>query len=517
MKLFFFIAIFFTLFVSCMKIQSNNPFDSECPKQLFTPTSFQAVQSSDGIELSWSQVTKNITGYKIMRGINNGAPITIGILPKDSTHLLDTTVSMGTTNKYTLLAYAGSNESNIVPVEIPINILVQTTLPTQVTTNSAILNGILKTAPGVSIRTQGFSWKNSNVTLGFIGAGVYNVPLTNLLPNTIYTYRAFAVTNDNLTVQGKEITFTTLPLSLAILNTATPNPITSSFATIGGSITYDGGSPITESGLVYSNSPNPTITNSKIINTTAKNDFLMTISSLSPLTTYYVRTYAINSQGVSYGNQVTFKTTAQTINSGSVSDIDGNVYKTINIGNQVWMAENLKTTKYNNGAIIPNITDSLIWGNLTSGAFCWFNNSISNKSIYGGLYNYYAVNTGNLCPIGWHVPSDLEWESLISFLGGTSIAGGKMKEVGTLNWLAPNVGATNSSGFTGKPDVRRSNLVFSSNYKTSCMWWSSTFVPSNNPNYTTGYTYYLVNSSTSVSKGFGNMKSDGILVRCVGN
>ena len=152
----------------------------------------------------------------------------------------------------------------------------------------------------------------------------------------------------------------------------------------------------------------------------------------------------------------------------TVTDIDGNIYHTVTIGTQVWMVEDLKTTKFNDGTLIPLVTDTAVWNNLISAGFCWFQNDAATyKATYGAIYNWHAVNTGKLAPVGWHVPTDTEWKILEMNLGmsqaqadttgwarGTD-EGGKMKEAGTLHWLPPNAGATNSSGFTGLPAGER--------------------------------------------------------------
>jgi uncharacterized protein (TIGR02145 family) len=140
-----------------------------------------------------------------------------------------------------------------------------------------------------------------------------------------------------------------------------------------------------------------------------------------------------------------------------VTDIDGNTYPTVKICDQTWMAKNLDVARYRNGDIIPQVTDPTQWANLTTGAWCWYNNdSATFGSVYGRLYNWYAVNDQRgLAPAGWHVPSDLEWTTLSNCLGGANIAGGKMKEVGTTHWWSPNSGATNSSGFSSLPGGNR--------------------------------------------------------------
>ena len=160
-------------------------------------------------------------------------------------------------------------------------------------------------------------------------------------------------------------------------------------------------------------------------------------------------------------------------NSGTFTDPrDGETYKWVRIGSQVWMAENLKATKYYDGTSIPNVTDNAAWTSLTSGAYCWYNNDIKNKNTYGGLYNWFAVSAGMLCPTGWHIPTDAEWNTLFSFLGGERVAGGKMKSV--TGWKSPNTGSTNSSGFSALPGGRRYYDVGSFyNVGNSGYWWSS--------------------------------------------
>lgn len=196
---------------------------------------------------------------------------------------------------------------------------------------------------------------------------------------------------------------------------------------------------------------------------------------------------------------------------GSVTDIDGNTYATIKIGTQTWMAENLKTSKYNDGAVIPNITSNTDWLNITTGAWSYPNNDASYNQYYGKLYKWRAVNTGKLCPQGWHIPTDDEWSQLTNFLGGVELAGGKLKSAGL--WASPNSGATNQSGFSGLPSGERSidGVFYSIGYKGH--WWSST-MPSGNTNNAwsreVGYNYsnvYRLNYSESY----------GLSCRCIKN
>jgi uncharacterized protein (TIGR02145 family) len=160
----------------------------------------------------------------------------------------------------------------------------------------------------------------------------------------------------------------------------------------------------------------------------------------------------------------------------TVNDVDGNVYNNVTIGVQTWMAENLRTTKYNDGTSIPLLSDDKIWKNSLSAGFCWNqNNEAKYKTNYGALYNWFAVNTEKLCPIGWHIPSSSEWNILEDFLGGVKIGGGKLKEPSSSYWMRPNRGATNETGFTALPggwrDGKKGGFM---PFGVIGYWWSST-------------------------------------------
>jgi len=195
---------------------------------------------------------------------------------------------------------------------------------------------------------------------------------------------------------------------------------------------------------------------------------------------------------------------------GTITDIDGNVYKTVKIGTQTWMAENLKTTKYRNGDPIPNVTDSASWTALKTGAYCNYKNDTSNASSYGRLYNWYAVNTGILAPQGWHVPSDEEWSILIDYLGGEKKAGGKMKVVGTSFWAKPNKGANNRSGFTALPGGARAYGGKFSSIGRYGYWWSSSEFGTRNA-WERGLDY----GSSRVHRDWDGGRGNGYSVRCV--
>jgi uncharacterized protein (TIGR02145 family) len=180
-----------------------------------------------------------------------------------------------------------------------------------------------------------------------------------------------------------------------------------------------------------------------------------------------------------YSTIVTDKPTSnKTINFNFVEckDADGNYYSVVQIGTQVWMAENLKTTKYNDGTSIPNVTDDRAWRALSTPAYCWYNNDATTyKNTYGALYNWYSVNTAKLAPVGWHIPTDDEWTTLTTYLGGLSVAGGKLKEAGTAHWRTPNTGATNETGFSALPGgCHNSDYGYFPYLGYSGYWWSST-------------------------------------------
>lgn len=189
---------------------------------------------------------------------------------------------------------------------------------------------------------------------------------------------------------------------------------------------------------------------------------------------------------------------------------DGQSYKIVKIGDQWWMAENLRASIYNNGDPIPNVTDNTVWDNLTSSAYCWYDNNESTyKNPYGALYNWYAVNNARLCPVGWHVPTDEEWTILTTFLGGEIDAGGKLKEAGTDHWTNPNDGATNEVGFSALPGGYRTPNFSFGNIGLAGYWWSS----SEDEN-SWGFSRSMGYDISFVSRNWG-LKTIGTSVRCV--
>jgi len=211
------------------------------------------------------------------------------------------------------------------------------------------------------------------------------------------------------------------------------------------------------------------------------------------------------------------------VNPGTVTDASGNTYPTVTIGKQVWMAENLRTTKYRDGSNIPVVTSNTTWANnwnngspLSQPMMCWYNNDQATYTAnkIGALYNWYTINPAtngnkNVCPTGWHVPTDAEWTTLTTSLGGESVAGGKMKSTGTQNWLSPNTGATNSSGWSGLPGGGRGGDGPFLEVGANGLWWSSTEGDTN-----VAWFRSLGYNVGGVGR-YGDIKTIGFSVRCL--
>jgi uncharacterized protein (TIGR02145 family) len=341
--------------------------------------------------------------------------------------------------------------------------------------------------------------------------------LTELLPNTIY-YVAVAlkythpgssiICGDNSLVSS----FETSP-SFPVIITSAIIEYTKSSAVVGGVVTNQGSFPLIERGIYWGLSPNPDTSGTKIEMGNGLGVFSTQITGLSPNTNYYVKAYVTNNTGNWYGSEKRFNTGNDTT-FPNVTDVDGNTYHIVTIGNQVWMAENLKTTTYNDKTPIPPVTDGMSWEELYTPAYCWYNNDESSKKdSYGALYNWFSVNTGKLCPFGWHVPTSEDWIFLTDYLGGDSVAGGKLKETGTTHWLSPNIGATNESGFTalsgGLRNAYKGQFFDRGSWE---IWWSSSVAQ-------TGYNGYAYDRDLTFSEGKVFKGSDnyqyGFHIRCI--
>jgi uncharacterized protein (TIGR02145 family) len=231
-----------------------------------------------------------------------------------------------------------------------------------------------------------------------------------------------------------------------------------------------------------------------------------------------VRTYATNNVGTQYGNQVSFSSTMPDGPGGTITDADGNTYNTIWINGRHWMKENLKTTKYRDGSSIPNVTDNGAWATPSTPAYCWNNNDIANKPTYGALYNYYAVSTGNLCPTGWHVPTDTEWKTLEIYLGMTQAQADASEWRGTdqgtqlkstSGWNSGGNG-TDNFGFSALPGGYRGGYLGTFDGMGGYgLWWSSTELDAAGA-WGRGITYDFGNVGR-----INYIKISGLSVRCI--
>lgn len=392
-----------------------------------------------------------------------------------------------------------------------------TTLPaSSITLTGATFAGSVTNDGNATVTERGFVYgttqnpttSDTKIAVGN-GTGLFTTDVTGLTSGTNYYVRSYAI-NSQGTAYGNQITLK-MPsgVSKPSVITIPVMAITSTSARSGGFITSEGGATVTTRGVCWSVNDSPTISDNNLTNGTGSGQYGIQITGLTAGTTYYIRAFATNSMGTSYGDQLTF-TTLEQYSVGSVTDEDGNTYETITIGNQVWMTENLKTTKYNDGTNIPLVADSSNWRKLVTPGYCWYNNDeAKNRDTYGALYNWLTVNTGKLCPIGWNVPTDSAWDELISYLGGDKIAGVLLKETGTTHWTSPNPGATNTTGFTALPGGARSAQSVFGLLRNSGNWWSSTEETAATAWYRT-----MTFNQISVGRNPGNKRS-GFSIRCI--
>ncbi len=385
------------------------------------------------------------------------------------------------------------------------------------TRTSAVTGGNVTSSGGAAVTAKGVCWSTStgpvatgSHTTDGSGTGSFTSTITGLSPNTTYYYRAYA-TNSAGTAYGVENHFTTSPVTVPEVSTSSVTSVGLTTASSGGNVTNDNGAQVTERGICYNTIGNPTISDTKIPSGTGTGTFSVNLTGLTSGTVYYLKAYAINSAGTGYGSQMVFST--------SISDVIGNTYATVLIGTQLWMQTDLKTSKYNDNTDIPNVTVNEEWMVLTAPAYSWFNNTPS--SVFGMLYNWYAVETGKLCPSGWHVPSDNEFKTLERHLGMTiaeadgsgwrgTNQGTQLKATTTWN---PNTG-TNTSGFTALGGgYRYGALGTFADFGVVTYWWSSTLHWDD----TTKALYRRLDSTEGRVFREGVSKAGGKYVRCLKN
>lgn len=333
---------------------------------------------------------------------------------------------------------------------------------------------------------------NTYAVIGTTTNDITNFSDTGLLPSTTYTYRVYSYNSagNSLTYSNDFSLNTTSGTSTAVLPTITM-PSTSSITNIsavsGGNIISDGGAPVIARGVCWSNlNDPPTIAlSTKTIDGSGIGNFTSIINGLTPNTHYHVRAYATNSVGTAYSDTYYGFTTLQeppVVSGPVVFDIDGNQYQSATLCGKTFTTRNLNVSKYTDGTPIPQVTDATQWANLTTGAWCYYNN---NNGTYEKMYNWYAIAgihdvasltnpslRKKLAPEGWHIPSNAEWTDLANCLYGVNVAGGKMKQVSPL-WNGTNVAATNSSNFNGLPGGTRDHTGWFYNARVLGSWWSS--------------------------------------------
>jgi uncharacterized protein (TIGR02145 family) len=333
-----------------------------------------------------------------------------------------------------------------------------------------------------------------------------NVNISGLTAGTIYHFRSLAV-NSLGAVYGSDLTFKTLG-QIPTCSTKDVSNIQLNSVTLNGIVNANLLSTVVtfEYGTTSSYGQSAIAIQSPVTGNTPSNVSVI-VSGLVQATLYHYRIKAENELGITTGNDLTFNTLT------ALSDIDGNNYTGVTLGNQVWMTENLKTTKYSNGDLIGTTSPATldITGESTPKYQWAYNGNESYVSSYGRLYTWYTVtDSRNICPTGWHVPDDTEWSILTTYLGGETFAGGKLKEAGLTHWQSPNTGATNETGFTALPGSGRNPQGTPINdFGSTGYWWSSSDYDAT---YTLGRT--LIYNTNSVGRGTFHKKI-GFSVRCL--
>jgi len=258
------------------------------------------------------------------------------------------------------------------------------------------------------------------------------------------------------------------------------------------------------------------------------NNFSLKLTDLTPGTTYYAWAWVQNTIGTGFGDFVSFSTTGSIkgdirFNSNlvyrTITDSEGNIYKAVQIGTQTWMAENLKTTKYNDGTPIPNVTDRWVWDSISSPGYCWYLNDESYKNTFGALYNWYTVISGKLCPNGWHIPENDEWMQLKYYLGiDNDVSAGQLMETDTIHWVATPPPGTNSSGFTALPGgwINELGIHFGGLGYTGMFWSRYPYPDDLNPDYIVKVVVgWNCNEGICLNSGGGSLGNVGYSVRCI--
>lgn len=421
-----------------------------------------------------------------------------------------------------------------------------------ITHTSAVSGGTVADDGGLAVQEKGICWGANpepdladNVVIRETNLPSFGCDVVGLTPNTTYYVRAYA-TNAKGTGYGASISFTTLSLSIPELTTAEITEIMGSSASCGGNVTADGGAAVTVRGVCWATSENPTLESGAGSTTDGEGigEYTSRLSGLEPFTTYYVRAYATNSEGTAYGNQVSFTSGQEDGVTGTVTDVEGNVYPTIYIGGREWMAKNLRTRTFRGGTpILTGLSDEQ-WQVTSSAAYDVYPSEqidglYSEESVleaYGALYNWFAATSDyGVCPTGWHVPSKDEWDEMIEYLvteygltnemddaegiGNTlkscrqidSPLGGTCSTQQHPRWNFNEIHyGRNDFGFDALPGGYKGFGYFS-RVGNASYWWTTTTYP-----WDSGYSYEKVMEYKQGSLGDGNGKQQlGMSIRCV--
>ena len=398
-----------------------------------------------------------------------------------------------------------------------ISLDITTTDISEVTLSSIVSGGNIITDQPETITSRGVCWGkfplpklsgSTGRTEDGNGGGSFSSELKPLGGGT-YHIRSYAKIAEQI-FYGNEIVFNMDTLIPSILIETKPN-VESQTIEVKAKISYSWKDPILEKGLCWGFTPNPNIIqNSKILGSGHSKEFSGNISSVSLLTTIYIRAYVITKHGTFYSEQKN-ELLFPPIENGQIMDIDGNVYKTVKIGSQTWLASNLKVTKFNDGTSITFASTQNEFKITKSEAYTYLHNDANKPALYGFLYNGYVNNSNkNVCMDGWHIATYSDWAELASLLGGFDVAGDRMKSVSDL-WFTKQV-ATNQSGFSGLPGGSYCSICLSgsgifADEGTDGYWWSAQAKDF----------FYLTNDLSSLrTKNTSNI-NDGLSIRCVKN
>jgi len=456
----------------------------------------------------------NLSEYEVLTDFDGYAQTLWTLGPEVGTNLMTASVQKadgthvtGSPMEFSAVALGGLATVTTAPV-------------TEIAETTATCGGDVLSDGGFPVTEKGVCWSTSSeptlddeFTVDGSGLGTFVSYLTGLSINTLYYVRAYA-TNSAGTSFGNELSFTSgQSITLPVVTTSEVTDITDTTATSGGNVTSDGGDAVTAKGVCWSTIQNPTLADNYTVDGTGIGSYVSYLTNLDPGTIYYVRAYATNSIGTSYGNEVQFTTTGV----GAPGEpcpgtptvlYEGITYNTVQIGTQCWLKENLNVGTRING-------DQNQQNNGIVEKYC-YNDLESNCDIYGGLYEWDEVmqyvtteGTQGICPDGWHIPTDAEWTMLTDYLGGESVAGGKMKEAGLTHWASPNTGATNESGFTALPGGILQDGGYFNGLAINAYFWSSSQYDAANAwdRVLTSYGEYVYRLS--------NYKTYGFSARCV--